>query len=109
MFRSATPRGALAGILAAVVFTAWATFTSVTIPTLGRTLLDLGAMNYGWNVKLIGVFSSLILLVVGLPASLILGGPREDVTELTVWGSRNRARPDAVVTPNPAVAAGQEI
>jgi SSS family solute:Na+ symporter len=109
MFRSATPRGALAGILAAVVFTAWATFTSVTIPALGRTLLDLGAMNYGWNVKLIGVFSSLILLAVGLPASLLLGGPREDVTELTVWGSRNRARPDAVVTPNPAVAAGQEI
>lgn len=109
VFRSASTRGALAGILAAVAFTAWATFTAVTIPSLGRPLLDLGALNYGWNVKLIGVLSSLILLAVGLPASLILSGPREDATELTVWGSRNKARPAGVVTPDPSVPAGQEV
>jgi SSS family solute:Na+ symporter len=108
IFRRATPRGALAGILAAVAFTAWATFTAVTIPSLGHPLLDLGALNYGWNVKLIGVFSSLILLAVGLPASLILGGRREDATELTIWGSRSRARAISEASPGAAVPAGQE-
>jgi solute:Na+ symporter, SSS family len=108
LFRSATPRGALVGILAAVGFTAWATFTAVTIPSLGRTLMDLGALNYGWNVKLIGVLSSLILLAVGLPASLILGGRREDVTELTVWGSRAGARPTVGAAAVPTVGAEQK-
>jgi SSS family solute:Na+ symporter len=108
MFRSASSHGALAGILAAVTFTAWATFTAVTIPSLGHPLMDLGSLNYGWNVKLIGVLSSLILLGVGLPTSLMLGGPREDVTELTVWGSRNKARPAGTVTPNPAVPVRQD-
>jgi SSS family solute:Na+ symporter len=108
LFRGATSRGALAGILAAVAFTAWATFTAVTIPSLGRPLLDLGALNYGWNVKLIGVFSSLILLAVGLPGSVILGGRRQDVTELTVWGSRSRARAASEASPAAAVPAGQE-
>jgi solute:Na+ symporter, SSS family len=109
LFRRASPRGALAGILAAVGFTAWATFTAVTIPSLGHPLLDLGALNYAWNVKLIGVFSSLILLGVGLPTSLILGGPRTDVTELTVWGSRTAERPAGVANPNPAVPTAQEV
>jgi hypothetical protein len=49
-----------------------------------------------------------ILLGVGLPTSLVLGGPREDVTELTVWGSRNKARPAGAVTPTPAVPVRQD-
>jgi hypothetical protein len=109
MFRSASPRGALAGILAAVIFTAWATFTAVTIPSLRHPLMDLATLNYGWNVKLIGVLSSLILLAVGLPTSFLLGGPRGDATELTVWESRNKARPAGAVTPKPALLAGQEV
>ena len=93
MFRHATSRGALAGIVACVLFTAWATFTAVTIPSLGHPLMDLGAGNYGWNVKLIGVISSLILLGIGLPASYVLGGPKVDATDLTVWGGRVADRP----------------
>lgn len=85
LFRRATPRGAVAGILACVAFTAWATFTAVEIPARGGALLDLGAANYPWNVKLIGVFSSLILLGVGFPASFLLGGRRRDTTALTMW------------------------
>lgn len=91
-FRRASPRGAWAGIAAAVTFTAWATATSVVIPSLGRTMLDLGDANYPWNPKLIGVFASLILLGVGLPAGRVLGGPRPDSTGLTVWDARERER-----------------
>lgn len=95
-FRSASPRGAWAGIAAAVLFTAWATATAVTIPTLGRTVLDLGPANYPWNTKLIGVLSSLVLLGVGLPSSRFLGGPRPEQARLTIWdragtGAQERA------------------
>ncbi|MGH7572703.1 MAG: sodium:solute symporter family transporter [Gemmatimonadota bacterium] len=84
-FRRATVRGAWVGIAACVVFTAWATFTSVELPALGRTLLDLGSANYELNPKLIGVFSSLLLLGVGLPASIVLGGGRLESERLTIW------------------------
>lgn len=91
-FRAASPRGAWAGIGAAVTFTAWATATAVEIPSLGGTLLDIGSANYPWNAKLIGVLASLILLGVGLPASALLGGRGPDTTGLTVWGARERTR-----------------
>ena len=85
----ATARGAMAGIIVCVLFTAWATFTSIRMPALdNHTLLDLGSWNYGLNPKLIGVFSNLILLVVGLIASSLLGGPRPNRTHLTVWSNR---------------------
>lgn len=93
LFRRATPRGALAGIIAAVTFTAWATFTAIEIPALGGTLLDLGAANYPLNTKLTGVISSLIMLGVGLPASALLGGRRPATAGLTL---RDRAAEPAV-------------
>jgi SSS family solute:Na+ symporter len=41
--KRANARGALVGIIACVLFTAWATFTSLKLPALGdRVLLDLG-------------------------------------------------------------------
>jgi SSS family solute:Na+ symporter len=85
LFERATARGAWVGILAGVLFTAWATFTAVDLPALGRPLLDLGAYSYGLNTKLIGVFSSLILLVIGLGASALLGGARPREERLTLW------------------------
>lgn len=104
-FRRATERGAWVGIAACVLFTAWATFTSIELPALGRTLLDLGSLNYDLNPKLIGVFSSLILLGVGLPASVLMGGRRPESEGLTIWslihgrGQRERApgRPETTV------------
>ncbi|MGH7551192.1 MAG: sodium:solute symporter family transporter [Gemmatimonadota bacterium] len=85
LFRRATARGAFTGIVACVVFTAWATFTAIELPALGGTLLDLGPANYPWNTKLIGVFSSLVLLIVGLVASVVLGGSRPERASMTLW------------------------
>jgi SSS family solute:Na+ symporter len=72
--KRANARGALIGIVACVLFTAWATFTSVKLPALNRVLLDLGPFNYRLHPFLIGVFSHAILFFVGLGASVVLGG-----------------------------------
>jgi len=68
--RRANGRGALAGIAACVLFTAWATLTSVKLPALDRILLDLGPLNYPWHPFLIGVFNHVIVLVVGYTVSV---------------------------------------
>lgn len=65
-------RGAVVGIAVCVLFTAWATSTSVKLPALDRTLLDLGAFNYRLHPFLIGVFNHAIVLAVGYLASLVL-------------------------------------
>jgi len=72
--KRANAKGALIGIGACVLFTAWATFTSVKLPALNRVLLDLGAFNYRLHPFLIGVFNHAILFIVGLGASVMLGG-----------------------------------
>lgn len=60
------------------------------IPSLGGTVLDLGAYDYALNTKLIGVFGNMIMLGVGLAASAALGGGREPVEErTTVWNEEN--------------------
>ena len=82
MTKRANARGALVGILACVIFTAWATFTSVKVPALNRVLLDLGPLNYPFHPFLIGIFNPVILFAVGWAASL--------------WFDRNQPQPGAV-------------
>jgi SSS family solute:Na+ symporter len=89
--RKVSQRGVLAGIVACVLFTAWATFTSVRLPAFGRTLLDLGAFNYGWNNKLIGVLGNVVMIAVSVVASYVFGGEQRDVNHLTVWAKRANA------------------
>jgi solute:Na+ symporter, SSS family len=72
--KRANAKGALVGIAACILFTGWATFTSVKLPALDRVLLDLGPFNYGLHPFLIGIFNHAILFAVGLGASLLLGG-----------------------------------
>jgi SSS family solute:Na+ symporter len=67
--KRANAKGALVGIVACVLFTAWATFTSVKLPALNHVLLDLGPFNYKLHPFLIGIFNHAILFVVGLSAS----------------------------------------
>ncbi len=69
--RRANATGAITGIVVCILFTAWATFTSVKLPALDRVLLDLGPLNYRWNPFLIGVLNHLILFAVGLGVSLM--------------------------------------
>lgn len=76
--KRANAKGAIVGIVACILFTAWATLTSVEMPALDRKLLDLGALNYRLHPFLIGVFNHLILFIVGWTASLWFArqGPR---------------------------------
>ena len=67
--KRANAKGALVGILACVLFTAWATFTSVRLPALDRVLMDLGRFNYPLHPFLIGIFNHAVLFIVGLAAS----------------------------------------
>ncbi|NOS72763.1 MAG: sodium/solute symporter [Verrucomicrobia bacterium] len=68
--KRANARGAVAGIVACGLFTAWATLTSVKLPVLDRVLLDLGPLNFKLHPVLIGVFNHVIVFVVGLATSL---------------------------------------
>jgi SSS family solute:Na+ symporter len=72
--RRANGRGAAVGIIACILFTAWATLTSVRLPALNSVLLDLGPFNYTLHPFLIGILNHLVLLVVGYLASLWFAG-----------------------------------
>ncbi len=84
--KRANAKGAFVGIIACVVFTAWATLTSVKLPAINHVLLDLGPLNFPWHPFLIGVINHAILFGVGLVAS--------------GWFDRNEAR-DSMATADP--------
>lgn len=75
-FKKATARGAYTGIIACVVFTIWATLTTNKLPYFDRTLLNLGRFNYPFVAYTIGIFNHIILIAVGLLASVVLGRPK---------------------------------
>ncbi|HEV2578115.1 MAG TPA: sodium:solute symporter [Acidobacteriaceae bacterium] len=64
----ATREGAIAGLVVSLIFTAWATFTE------GGKILNLGHWNFTWHDYMIGAIGHVILLVVGVAASLLLPG-----------------------------------
>jgi SSS family solute:Na+ symporter len=68
--KRANAKGAMVGIIACAVFTAWATLTSVKLPALDRVLLDFGPLNFKLHPVLIGVFNHVVVFVVGFAASL---------------------------------------
>lgn len=79
----ATRQGALTGLLACLLFTTWATLTE------GGKILNLGPWNFPWHDYMIGAIGHVILLVVGVIASLLLPGT-PIATELTWRGWRHR-------------------
>jgi SSS family solute:Na+ symporter len=81
----ATRAGAFAGIVASLLVTAWGTLTE------GGKILNLGRWNFTWHDYMIGPVGHIVLLVVGIAASLWLPG-RPVATELTWSGWRDRAR-----------------
>ncbi len=87
----ANSRGVYTGILASVLFTAWATLTLGTKPAL-----DLGRYNFPWHDYMIGAVAHVVLFVVGYAASLFFGDADEDsaLREATLWAwlRRRRAR-----------------
>lgn len=87
--RRANKQGLYIGIAAAVLFTAYAVLTSTKVDMDGdgvkQTLLDLGDWNFSHHKYMLGVYSHLIVLVVGYVASYCFKTPLAD-KELTIWG-----------------------
>ena len=87
--RRANKQGLYIGIAAAVLFTAYAVLTSTKIDIHGtgvkQTLLDLGQWNFNQHKYMLGVYSHIIVLVVGYAASFLFKTPLAD-KELTIYG-----------------------
>lgn len=87
-------RGINTGIMACILFTSYALLTStpVGLPGKEKLLLDLGAFNFTHNKLMLGVYSHLVLMVVGYLSSILFP----------------TASPEAMLQSNPRSAGGQE-
>lgn len=83
----ANGRGVWIGIIACVLFTAYATLTGSK-----EHLLDLGEFNFNMPGVMIGVIGHLVLIVVGYVASLCYGINATGGRELTFWGWLERQK-----------------
>lgn len=85
--RRANRKGILFGIAASILFTCYALLTSTPIEIRGREilLLDLGNLNFTHHKYMIGVYSHLVLMVVGYAASLFYRNEKVDIS-LTWYG-----------------------
>ncbi len=98
-------RGVWVGMLATVLFTAWATLTYGE-----ERVLDLGSWNYPWHEYTIGAVGHLVLLAVGYLASLLLpaGRPAEEpLVRMTLWGWMEQRRAEAVAVADVGKSAGR--
>lgn len=79
--------GTYIGIVASILFTAYAVFTSTPIPVGGesRLLIDMGDWNFTHHKYMLGVYSHLVLFGVGFMASLFFKKP-EGISRLTYKG-----------------------
>lgn len=86
--RRANKQGLYIGIAVAVIFTAYAVLTSTKVDLDGdgtkNTLLDLGDWNFKQHKYMLGVYSHLIVLVVGYLASFFFKTPLADIN-LTIY------------------------
>jgi SSS family solute:Na+ symporter len=85
--KRANKQGLFIGILASVVFTGYAVLTSSKIGDgeSRKLMLDLGIYNYTHHKMMLGVYSHIVLFVVGYLASLFFKS-KKDTTHLTYQG-----------------------
>ena len=84
---------AIAGIIAGLLFTAYATVT------LGGGILNLHRYNYPWSEYTIGAFGNIALLVVGLVFAAVFPARSDITSTVTLWGwlaDRKRTAPHAI-------------
>lgn len=76
--KRANKQGLYIGLLVCILFTAYAVLTSTSIETAGgqRLILNLGSWNFPHHKYMLGVYSHLIVLVVGYLASLFFPKPQ---------------------------------
>lgn len=91
--RRTNKQGLYIGLLACILFTAYAMLTSPQKMPDGtkQALLDLGPWNYTHSKYMLGVYSHIIVLVVGYAASRLFRSEPCD-KELTVYGWRDSRR-----------------
>ncbi len=89
----ANKKGVYIGMAACVLFTAWAVLTSTPIGVgpEKRLLLDLGPYNYTHHKYMLGVYSHIVLFVVGFVASLFFKAPPPP-KNLTMYGFKEMIR-----------------
>ena len=85
--KRANKQGIYIGIVACILFTAWAMLTSTKFDTGGQkqVLLDLGNLNFTHHKYMLGVYSHVILFGVGYLASYLFPKPAIN-TNLTIHG-----------------------
>ncbi|MDO4160111.1 MAG: sodium:solute symporter [Prevotellaceae bacterium] len=86
--RRANWQGLYIGIAAAVLFTAYAVLTSKPFDMGGgekKLLIDLGEWNFKHSTYMLGVYSHLIVLIIGYAASFLFKTPLCDKS-LTIYG-----------------------
>jgi SSS family solute:Na+ symporter len=83
----ANRKGTYIGIVACILFTAWAVFTSLNRPGTKIPLLNLGPLNYGHSKYMLEAYSVLVLLVVGYVASFFFKSEK-DTRDMTYFGWR---------------------
>lgn len=90
LFTTRTNRqGLYVGIVACVLFTAYAVLTSTPIGIENKSLLlDLGDWNFEQHKYMLGVYSHLVVLIVGYLASFLFNGAETDVA--LTWYGRKR-------------------
>jgi SSS family solute:Na+ symporter len=84
--RRANKEGLYVGLVACIIFTAYAflTSTAFTIGGEKKLLLDLGSLNFPHHKYMLGVYSHLIVLIGGYLASFLF--PAREVDEhLTIY------------------------
>ncbi len=101
--RRANRQGLWIGLVAALIFTMWATLTG------GKyKMMDLG-VNYGWPDVMIGVIAHVIVVVVGWSASWLFPADGNLNDEMTFWGWMEKRKSLCVERSVPSVVAGQKI
>jgi SSS family solute:Na+ symporter len=89
----ANKQGLYIGIAASVIFTAYAVLTSTKFDMGGekKLLLDFGNFNFSHHKMMLGVYSHIVLFVVGYIASLFYRDTK-DVGRLTYKGWKNERK-----------------
>ncbi len=93
--RTANKRGLHVGIAACVIFTAYGILTSTTVN--GGLLFDLGSWNFTHHKYMMGVYSHMVLFLVGYIASKFFNdGVTDENLTIYGWFSKRKARKPAL-------------
>jgi len=87
----ANEKGLYVGMIACILFTAWATLTTTSHEVNGtkQLLWDLGNLNFPHHTYMLGVYSHFVLFFVGWGASYLFKGKPVD-EKLMLYGLRNK-------------------